>query len=125
MKTKMNYKIILILFVISLFAAGCAEPLSPNGSTGNNSPPKINSLVAEQQSLKVGQSTKITVDASDQDGGQLTYSWYVTLGDIIGSGTSVLYSAAYCCSGINNIRVTVKDSKGATAIKEIKIYVTP
>ena len=122
-----------MLKAISLFVFGlllillnsCVQPLSPEGSTGNNNPPEINSFISERVVIRVGQTSELSVEASDPDGDQLTYEWFVLLGDIIGNGPNVLYSAAYCCAGVNKITVTVKDSRGASVSKSVDINVDP
>jgi hypothetical protein len=65
------------------------------------------------------------VDATDPDGDNLSYSWTVALGDIIGSGNQVRYTAAFCCVGVNTINIVVKDSRGATVKGSINLEVNP
>jgi len=119
------YKIILVLGIILFFAAGCVQPLEPEEGAGNNAPPVINSFISNKSAVAVGQTASLNVEAFDPNGDKLSYEWYVLLGDIIGDGPKVLYSAAYCCAGVNKITVTVKDSKGASASKSLNINVYP
>jgi len=117
------YNIILVLTIILFIAAGCVQPLEPEGGGGNNAPPVINSFFSDKSAVAVGNTAVLTVEASDPNGDKLSYEWFVLLGDIIGDGPQVLYSAAYCCAGVNKITVTVKDSKGASIKKSLKISV--
>lgn len=116
---------IISFLILSFLFSSCVQPVEPEEGSGNNNPPVIYSFTAEQLALSVGQTTALKVEASDPNGDKLTYNWYVLLGDIIGDGPKVLYSAAYCCAGINQITVTVKDSKGASASKSLNIFVNP
>jgi len=118
--------ILLIVFsILLLLLNSCVQPLAPEENTGNNNPPEINSFISERLVIRVGQTSELWVEATDPDGDALTYEWFVLLGDIIGDGSNVLYSAAYCCAGINKITVTVKDSRGASVSKNIDINVDP
>ena len=121
LKTISSFVFSFMLLVLN----SCVQPLSPEeGSTGNN-PPEINSFISERLVIRVGQTSELWVEATDPDGDALTYQWFVLLGDIIGDGSNVFYSAAYCCAGINKITVTVKDSKGASVSKSLDINVDP
>lgn len=118
----------MLLFVALISAvlfACCVQPLTPEEASGDNNPPIINSLISDNLFIRVGETAKLTADATDPERDALTYSWFVLLGDIRGNGSTVRYSAAYCCAGANNITVTVKDSKGASASKTITLYVNP
>jgi PBP1b-binding outer membrane lipoprotein LpoB len=118
-------KIIIILLISALVFTGCVQPTAPEGNAGGNSSPVINKITADPLFVSVGTTTTITVDAADPDGDNLSYSWTVALGDIIGNGSQVRYTAAFCCVGINTINVEVKDSKGAVAIGTINLEVNP
>jgi len=118
----------ILLFAFSILLIllnSCVQPLSPEEGTGDNNPPEINSFVSERLVIRVGQTSELWVEATDPDGDALTYEWFVLLGDIIGDGSNVLYSAAYCCAGVNKITVTVKDSRGASVSKSLDINVDP
>lgn len=108
-----------------ILLSSCVQPLVPEEGGGNNNPPEINSFISERLVIRVGQTSELWVEATDPDGDVLTYQWFVLLGDIIGDGSNVFYSAAYCCAGINKITVTVKDSKGASVTKSLDINVDP
>ncbi len=113
------------LLLLTIFLWGCAQPNSTEGNLNGNSPPEINSIVTDPVFITVGSTANITVDATDPDGDALSYSWVVALGDIIGSGSQVKYTAAYCCVGVNTVHVEIKDSKGASVKGTIDIEVNP
>lgn len=118
-------KLIFALLTFFITLLGCVQPTAPDGTSGENNSPIINQITVDPLFIRVGTSTTITVDANDPDGDNLTYSWTVALGDIIGSGRQVRYTAAYCCVGINTINVSVKDSKGAIVNGTINLDVYP
>lgn len=118
-------KILLSIIILSLILFGCVQPTSTDVNTEGNSDPVINSITINPVFVRVGTTTTVTVDANDSDGDNLSYSWSVALGDIIGSGKQVRYTAAFCCVGINTINVVVKDSKGASVRGTINVEINP
>lgn len=121
----MNSKIIFASALLLLLLAGCVQPESTITSTGGNNPPVIESIIVDPFIINVGTTAKIIVSAYDPDGDQLKYEWATTLGDIIGSGAEVRYTAAFCCVGSNTITVTVSDTKGAKVSEDIRIEINP
>jgi len=113
----------LLLTAIILFS--CVHPNPTESNAGGNSAPEINSIIIDPVFITVGTTSTITIDASDPEGDPLSYSWTVALGDIIGSGAKVRYTAAFCCVGTNTIHLEVKDSKGALVKESIEIVVNP
>jgi len=118
-------RFIIGFFVSVILLLGCAQPNPTEGNLSGNRPPEIKSITTDPVFITVGSTANITVDATDPDGDPLSYSWVVALGDIIGSGSKVKYTAAYCCVGVNTIHIEVKDSKGASASGTINIEVNP
>lgn len=116
--------IFAIIFTTAILFS-CAQPNPTESNSAGNSSPEINSISIDPVFITVGTTTKITVDATDPEGDALTYSWTVALGDIIGNGAEVRYTAAYCCVGINTIHLEVKDSRGAVVTESIEIVVNP
>jgi len=114
-----------VTILLSAFIAGCVQPEETFSSLEGNNTPVIESIVVDPVFITVGTTTTITVNASDPDGDQLEYAWSSALGDIIGSGAEVRYSAAYCCVGSNTITVEVSDIKGAKVSENINIEVNP
>ena len=113
------------IFTSAIFYAGCVQPTSTEAGSGENSKPVINNITVEPQSVKIGATATVTITASDPDGDQLSYTWTVPLGDIIGSGHKVRYTAAFCCVGINTINVNVIDSRGASVTGKVNVEVIP
>lgn len=111
------------VFISTLLIVSCVQPESEITSTGGNNPPVIESISLDPLIVNVGTTAVIKVTAYDPDGDQLKYSWFTVLGDIIGSGADVRYSAAYCCVGTNKVTVTVTDSQGAKVSEEISIEI--
>ena len=115
-----------ILFIFLLLpVVSCVQPESTISSLGGNNSPVIEDVYVNPAFITVGTTATIEVTASDPDGDQLQYSWSSALGDIIGSGANVRYSAAYCCVGSNIITVVVTDVKGAKVSEDIIIEINP
>ncbi len=118
-------RILLSILLLSFLLLGCVQPTDTDVNIDGNSKPVINSITINPVFVRVGTTTTVTVDATDSDGDNLSYSWTVALGDIIGSGKQVRYTAAFCCVGINTINVVVKDSKGASVRGTINVEINP
>ncbi len=118
-------RIWIIPFILLLIIWGCAQPNPAESNVAGNQAPEINSIITDPVFIKVGTTADVIVDATDPDGDGLSYSWTVALGDIIGSGSQVKYTAAFCCVGVNIIHVEVRDSKGAITKGTIEIEVNP
>jgi hypothetical protein len=116
----------LILFYLIFFVNfGCVQPESAVASLEGNQSPVIKSILVDPLYIKVGSTAFITVDAADPDGDAISYSWSAPLGDIIGSGAKVRYSAAYCCVGINSVTVIIEDTRGAKVSETFNIEIVP
>lgn len=98
-----------------LLATGCVQPVDEEGSRAGNRPPVITAMTASPPEVLVGTTSLIAVTASDPDNDPLTYSWSASTGDIIGEGSTVRFSASFCCAGPNVVRVTVRDNAGGSA----------
>ena len=110
-------KIILYLFILFMLLPACGgddeeEPFKPLVYI---------SLVVEKTTIKVGETTKIKATAT---GSNLVYTWSATLGDILGSGTEVTYTASICQIGNNKITCIVSNEKNQSESKTIEIKVT-
>jgi len=76
-----------------------------------NHPPTIVSLTAIPQSpIEINQSTVITCYATDQDNDELTYTWTMSGGTIVGSGSSITWTAPNI-AGTYTITCTVSDGE--------------
>lgn len=124
MKCKHRLQFAVYLIAV-LFLTGCMQPESNVVSFEGNQSPIIKKLTADKLGIKSGGFTTITVEAVDPDGGELDYSWHAFLGDIIGSGSTVRYTASYCCLGVNTITLTVTDAAGAKVSQSINIEIFP
>lgn len=118
-------KFFLILIPFLMLTISCVQPNPTEAGANGNQAPEINSIIIDPLLIRVGTTATVSVDASDPDGDELSYSWSVALGDIIGSGSRVKYTAAFCCVGENTIHVEVKDSRGASTKATIDIQVNP
>ena len=124
-RRKKLMKILLPILLSSFFIYSCVQPTAPDTNVDGNNKPVINKVTIGNPLIRVGSSTTITIDATDPDGDFLSYSWAVALGDIIGSGHEVRYTAAFCCVGINTINLVVTDSRGASVSESINLEVSP
>lgn len=111
-----------IAMTLFLMLAGCVQPQPTEEIHGTTAPPVITLLTAEPTVIQVGQSCTITCNAENPTGGELNYNWKVSLGDIVGQGSVVRYSAASCCAGVNQISVTVSNA-GASASETVNVTV--
>jgi len=116
-------KIITIILLSTLSA--CVQPESTVSSLEGNNSPVVQSISVDPVSITVGSSSVLKVTASDPDGDALSYSWSSALGDIIGSGAEVRYTAAFCCVGLNTINVVVSDTRGGKVSKDVRVEINP
>lgn len=115
--------IAVVVLLLSITLQSCIQPERVVASSGTNQSPKIVKISAARQEIKLGEFTSITIDAVDPEGEELTYEWKASLGDILGHGSVVRYTAAFCCVGTNSITVTVTDASGASVSKSISIEI--
>lgn len=115
--------IAVVVIFLSITLQSCIQPERVVASSGANQAPKIIKISAARQEIKLGEFTSITIDAVDPEGEELTYEWKASLGDILGHGSVVRYTAAFCCVGTNSITVTVTDAGGASVTKSISIEI--
>jgi hypothetical protein len=114
----------LVIVITLVVVAGCIQPQpTEQGTTSSVQNPVIRSVTANPQVVNVGQNCVVRCDAYDPLGDSLTYSWRVNLGDIVGRGSAVRYSAAYCCAGTNRITVTVSNTRGGSATGYVDVEV--
>jgi hypothetical protein len=85
-------------------------------STTQNQNPIISSLTATPSSVKIGETSTITCNASDPDGDNLTYTWTMTGGSISGSGSTVTWTAP-STAGTYTVTCNVSDGKGSPLLK--------
>lgn len=95
-----------------LVMAGCGDD-DDGGTTPVNHNPVVNSVTVSPASVPAGGMATVTVSASDQDGDQLTYSYTVTGGGIVGNGAVATWTAP-STSGAHTVTVTVNDGNGGS-----------
>lgn len=111
--------------IVLITFTSCVQPESTVSSLEGNNSPVVQSISVDPVSITVGSSAFIKVTASDPDGDALSYSWSSALGDIIGSGAEVRYTAAFCCVGLNTINVVVSDTRGGKVSKDVRVEINP
>lgn len=105
----------LLIGTLVIFSGCTAPPI-------NHAPTIISLTVDTPNPIEVNQSTTITCYASDQDNDQLTYTWTMSGGTIVGSGSAVIWTAP-STAGTYNITCTVSDGE-LSATKNIVIIVS-
>ncbi|MDA3860559.1 MAG: T9SS type A sorting domain-containing protein [Melioribacteraceae bacterium] len=93
-----------------------------SSNTVSNYPPRIKSLVAEQNEILINDSTAIYCTAVDNDGDNLQYKWNANTGTFIGSGANVIWVAP-SDTGKYIIDVEVDDGNGESVFEQIEIHV--
>ena len=124
-KMKTGFFTLIPLSLLLIINSGCVQPESIISSSNGNLSPVVKSVSVDPLYITVGSSATITVDAADPDGDAISFSWSTPLGDIIGSGSQVRYTAAYCCVGTNSITIIVEDTRGAKVSKTVNIEINP
>ena len=87
-----------------------------------NLSPIIWSLTADPPEVNQAETTTIKCVASDPEGDELSYRWATTGGSISEEGATVTWTAPDTCRSYA-VTVTVADSKGNEASRELKIRV--
>lgn len=110
----------LTLVLLLFFAlASCSK--EENGDNGDPGQPLVfTSLTAEKYTIAPGETTKITAVAT---GYKIEYNWSASAGDILNSGSTVLYAASPCHAGTNKVTCTVTDGNKVSQSKEVSIVV--
>jgi len=119
---------ISLLFLIALGA--CVPHNNAPVITGDNHPPRIESLSAAPSVIGQAETTVIECVASDPDGDSLTYVWSATGGTVSPlfppksepPGPIVEWTAPNACADYL-VTVTITDSKGAKASQSVSITV--
>ena len=110
---------LIIGFTFLLFFTCCQKGDGGEGSD-TSQPLVFSTLKAEKETIASGEKTKVTATAS---GYKISYTWVASLGDILGSGSSVEYAASPCSIGKITISCTVKDGNNHSQLKEVYIVV--
>lgn len=91
-------------------------------SSCNSQQPVITSLEAGAEWTVPLGSLQVTCNASDAGGGELSYSWSASGGEIDGEGAMVTWTAPDS-AGFYDIAVTVTDGGGGEAMEQVTITV--
>jgi len=86
------------------------------------SPPIIAGLAAATDWVAPSGHVQVTCNATDPEGGELTYQWAAAAGNISGTGAAVNWTAPQE-AGIYNVTVVVKDVDGGSATDSLHIIV--
>jgi len=113
----------LLLILAPLLACAPTEEAPPPPPPGGNQPPVISSLTPEAPTIIPNGETKITCNATDPDGDELTYTWTATAGTITETYKTFVFWKAPDFSGEFEVSVTVDDGNGGTASTSCTITV--
>ncbi len=84
--------------------------------------PEIIDLTASNRYALFGEVIRLHVNVTDANGDSIVYTWTSDFGTLIGSGSSVEWTAPDI-EGIYIIRLMVADGRGGTAVRTIQILV--
>ena len=102
------------------------QAFGSNPDPNNRSPQITSGPTANPTSINDGQTSALTVSATDPDGDFLTYSWGSSGGSVTGSGTSAVFAPPIVSSVTSfTITVTVFDGRGGSASGNTSVSVTP
>jgi len=101
---KLTYLMIGFL-ALSMASSGCSK------KEDSNQNPEVSSVQVNPSSVTVNGMASISVSASDANGDELSYDYFVSGGSISGSGSSVSWNAP-ANGGVFTVEVTVSDGKG-------------
>ncbi len=112
----------LLIMLTPLLACGGTEAPPPPPPSGNQAP-VISNLFAEKSTIIPNAETKITCNASDPNGDELTYTWTTTAGNITETYKTFVFWKAPDFAGEFEISVTVDDGNGGTASRSCAVTV--
>ncbi len=104
-----SWQVLVLLILFTIFGWGCD---GKNDMFDEKNPPigtylnEFVSLTAEKDSLRVGESTKVTAIVDGR--GLIRYEWQVTRGDILGAGSAITYLSRSCSVGVQTITCKAK-----------------
>jgi hypothetical protein len=87
-----------------------------------NNPPVIKKIKAAPRKVDLNSETRITCEADDEDGDQLTISWESDYGSISGEGFEIIWTSPPT-AGNYYVKCTVDDGSGGIATDSISIMV--
>jgi hypothetical protein len=109
---------LIVLVIAVLLIGGCPVDNQPP----ENQPPVISSLTADREELLALDNCNIECTASDPDGDELSYSWWVDGGLIWYEGPIAIWTAPETL-GSYTITVVVSDGSEGEATEQITVQV--
>jgi len=110
--------LILLIIFVGTFCTSCEK--DDNNPDSDPEPLVFTCITADSDSILINTTTKVTAFAT---GYKLTYTWWATKGEIIGSGSSVNYAAPPCTPGSNTVSCTIKDGYNNYLTESVDIVV--
>jgi hypothetical protein len=111
-----EWRLLVLSMTWFLVSCGVVEKLA-------NRAPMIKKLVAGEYTIMVGDTTSVSVEATDPDEDELSYSWNATGGYFISNQGQAVHWIAPKVEGIYEIEVTVRDTNGGEADDKVSITV--
>jgi hypothetical protein len=111
----MKTKYIILFFLVGLLALNACKEDDKSDPTEEVKFPEITSMTATKSVVEFGGKDP-TVISCEATGGNLSYTWYVDLGDLIpvSEDKSVIqYTASDCCIGDKMIFCEVENNLGS------------
>ena len=114
----MNFRFLSLIFIcsFSLFMLNCNNEEDELPETEL----VFHSLTSDKDTIAPCETAAINADAS---GNNLSYMWSATIGDILGSGSEIVYAASPCQAGTNQITCKITTPGNQSASKSIDIVV--
>ncbi len=102
--------------------------LLASGGGCANTPPRIDSIYAEDGVVHHPGSTEVHAEAVDDDGDALEYHWAPSACGISGSGPDVVFDTSFgdvepCHAGEAVVELTVSDGRGGEDVARLYIQV--
>ena len=107
---------LLLIFILTILLLNCGKDEVELSETEL----VFYSLVSEKDTIAPGETTNIVATAS---GNNLTYYWSASIGDILGSGSKIVYAASPCQTGTNQITCQITNGSRQSKSKTIDIVV--
>lgn len=117
-------KLIALALSFPLIIWGCGNDRGSNANNdlSSNQPPEIVSFMADPDTLGIGGSTSIVVNAVDPESDLLFYGWRASGGSITGNGPTATWAAPDGI-GLYLISVFVEDDRLAAVNSTIEVSV--
>jgi hypothetical protein len=111
-----------LMLVFALAGCGSDDPASP----GNSAPTITAGPGAQPATISAGETTILTVTATDADGDDLTYTWSSDDGTFTGTGSLVVYTPdAVTVQTVQSAQVVISDGNGGSVTGTVDVTVNP